>query len=138
VAFSKAFDDAPIIEVSGRLFPVDVYYEPIDAASEESGEMTYIDAAVRAAERVLCEPGEGDALIFMPTERDIRETSDILEGRYGDAAEVVPLFGRLSTGDQQKVFAPSTRRKIVVATNIAETSLTIPGIRFVIDAGWRA
>ncbi|MDB6015769.1 MAG: hrpA [Pedosphaera sp.] len=134
-AFSRAFNNAPIIEVSGRLYPVEVIYAPLDADSEESGEMTYIDAAVRAAERVLCEPGQGDVLIFMPSERDIRETGDLLEGRYGGEAEIIPLFGRLSSGDQQRVFAPSYRRKIIVATNIAETSLTIPGIRFVIDSG---
>jgi ATP-dependent helicase HrpA len=134
-AFSRAFDDAPIIEVSGRLFPVGVLYSPLDEASEEEGEMTIIDAAVRCAGQMLCEPGDGDILIFMPGERDIRETADLLESRYGDDADVVPLFGRLATGDQQRVFSPSRKRKIVVATNIAETSLTIPNIRFVIDSG---
>ena len=134
-SFSRAFNDAPIIEVSGRLFPVEVVYAPLDADSEDRGDLTYIDAAVRAAEQVLCEPGSGDVLIFMPGERDIRETGDLLEGRFGREAEIVPLFGRLSSGDQQRVFAPSSRRKIVIATNIAETSLTIPGIRYVIDTG---
>ncbi|MGN6552720.1 MAG: ATP-dependent RNA helicase HrpA, partial [Verrucomicrobiota bacterium] len=134
-SFSRAFNDAPIIEVSGRLYPVEVVYAPFDTASEERGDMTYIDAAVRAAEQVLCEPGQGDVLIFMPGERDIRETSDLLEGRFGREAEIIPLFGRLSAGDQQRVFSPATRRKIVIATNIAETSLTIPGIRYVIDSG---
>lgn len=134
-AFSRAFDNAPVIEVSGRLYPVEVVYAPLDESSEEAGEMTYIDAAVRGTERVLCEPGEGDLLVFMPGERDIRETSDALKSRFGDFAEIIPLFGRLSSGDQQRVFAPASRRKVVVATNIAETSLTIPGIRFVIDSG---
>jgi ATP-dependent helicase HrpA len=134
-AFSQAFNNAPVVEVSGRTFPVDVVYAPFDAESEESGDMTYIDAAVNAAERVIYEPGGGDILIFMPGERDIRETSDQLEGRFGRETDIIPLFGRLSSGDQQKVFAPSSRRKIVIATNIAETSLTIPGIRYVIDAG---
>ena len=133
--FSRAFNDAPIIEVSGRLFPVEVIYAPFDADSEERGDITYVDAAVRAAETALCEPGDGDILIFMPGERDIRETSDLLEGRFGREAEIIPLFGLLSAADQQRVFAPLTRRKIVVATNIAETSLTIPGIRYVIDSG---
>ncbi len=133
--FSRAFNDAPIIEVSGRLFPVEVIYAPFDAESEERGDLTYVDAAVRAAETALCEPGNGDILIFMPGERDIRETSDLLEGRFGREAEIIPLFGLLSSTDQQRVFAPMTRRKIVVATNIAETSLTIPGIRYVIDSG---
>jgi ATP-dependent helicase HrpA len=134
-AFSQAFDNAPIIQVSGRLFPVEVVYAPLDAAFEERGDITYIEAAARAAEQALCEPGEGDVLIFMPGERDIRETSDLLRTRFGEAAEIIPLFGRLSAGDQQRVFAPAVRRKIVVATNIAETSLTIPGIRYVIDSG---
>jgi ATP-dependent helicase HrpA len=134
-AFSRAFNHAPIIEVSGRLYPVEVVYAPFDADSEERGEMTYIDAAVRATEQVVTGPGRGDVLIFMPSERDIRETSDLLKGRFGSEAEVIPLFGRLSSGDQQRVFAPTSARKLVVATNIAETSLTIPGIRYVIDTG---
>jgi len=133
--FSKAFNDAPIIEVSGRLYPVAVIYAPFDAVSEERGDITYVDAAVRAAETALCEPGNGDILIFMPGERDIRETCDLLDGRFGREAEIIPLFGLLSATDQQRVFAPLNRRKIVVATNIAETSLTIPGIRYVIDSG---
>ena len=133
--FSKAFNDAPIIEVSGRLYPVEVIYAPFDETSEERGDVTYIDAAVRAAETALCEPGNGDVLIFMPGERDIRETCDLLEGRFGREAEIIPLFGLLSAADQQRVFAPCARRKIVVATNLAETSLTIPGIRYVIDSG---
>ncbi|HRT55283.1 MAG TPA: ATP-dependent RNA helicase HrpA [Candidatus Paceibacterota bacterium] len=134
-AFAAAFDGAPVIEVSGRVYPVQVEYAPLDPASEERGEETYIDAAARAVERVLAEPGGGDALVFMPGERDIRETSDLLRTRLREAAEVIPLYGRLSSGDQQRVFAPLARRKVVVATNIAETSLTIPGIRYVIDTG---
>src|SRR3954447_9623029 len=133
--FSRHFGDAPIIEVSGRLYPVEVQYQPLDAVSEECGDLSYVDAAVQAAERILYETSFGDVLIFMPGERDIRETGDQLEGRFSGEAEVIPLFGRLSAGDQQRVFAPASRRKIVIATNIAETSLTIPGIRYVIDAG---
>jgi ATP-dependent helicase HrpA len=133
--FSRAFNAAPIIEVSGRLYPVEVIYAPFDAGTEERGDFTYVDAAVRAAETALCEPGNGDILVFMPGERDIRETSDLLEGRFGREAEIIPLFGLLSAADQQRVFTPLNRRKIVVATNIAETSLTIPGIRYVIDSG---
>jgi ATP-dependent helicase HrpA len=134
-AFSEAFNHAPIIEVSGRLYPVEVVYAPLDAASEEAGEMTCIDLAVRTAEQIATEPGGGDVLIFMPGERDIRETRDLLGTRLGDLVEVIPLFGRLSAGEQQRVFAPSAKRKFVIATNIAETSLTIPGIRYVIDSG---
>ena len=133
--FSRHFNDAPIIEVSGRVYPVEVIYETQNPASEEQGDLNYVDAAAQAAERIVYESNFGDVLIFMPGERDIRETSDLLEGRLGRDAEVIPLFGRLSSGDQQRVFSPSSRRKIIIATNIAETSLTIPGIRYVIDAG---
>jgi ATP-dependent helicase HrpA len=133
--FSRHFNDAPIIEVSGRMYPVEVVYQSQDSASEEQGDLNYVDAAVQAAERIVYESSFGDVLIFMPGERDIRETSDLLAGRLGRDAEIIPLFGRLSSGEQQRVFSPSAQRKIVIATNIAETSLTIPGIRYVIDAG---
>jgi ATP-dependent helicase HrpA len=133
--FSRHFNDAPIIEVSGRMYPVEVVYQSQDTASEEQGDLNYVDAAVQAAERIVYESSFGDVLVFMPGERDIRETSDLLEGRLGRDAEIIPLFGRLSSGDQQRVFSPSSQRKIIIATNIAETSLTIPGIRYVIDAG---
>ena len=135
-AFSRHFDNAPIIEVSGRVYPVEVQYQPFNEGLEERGEISYVDAAVQATERILYETSSGDVLIFMPSERDIRETGDQLEGRFSGEAEIVPLFGRLSAGDQQRVFATSSRRKIVIATNIAETSLTIPGIRYVVDAGF--
>jgi ATP-dependent helicase HrpA len=133
--FSRHFNDAPIIEVSGRMYPVEVVYQSQPSDDEEQGDLNYVDAAVQAAERIVYESSFGDVLIFMPGERDIRETSDLLEGRLGRDAEIIPLFGRLSSGDQQRVFSPSAQRKIVIATNIAETSLTIPGIRYVIDAG---
>lgn len=133
--FSEAFGGAPIIEVSGRLFPVEVRYEAINERSEEEGDETYVDAALKAMDEVWRESPVGDVLIFMPTEKDIRETSERLSGRYSGRAEVVPLFGRLSAGEQQRVFSELHKRKIVVATNIAETSLTIPGIRYVIDTG---
>ncbi len=135
VAFAQAFNNAPVIEVSGRVFPVGVVYAPLDEDSEETGDMTIIDAAARATEQVLCEPGDGDVLIFMPGERDIKETADLLRARFTGAAEIIPLFGRLSGAEQQRVFTPSNRRKVIIATNIAETSLTIPNIRFVIDSG---
>jgi ATP-dependent helicase HrpA len=134
-SFSRHFNNAPVIEVSGRLYPVEVFYAPLDDASEEQGDLTYVDAAVRATEQIMRESGGGDVLIFMPGERDIRETSDLLDGRFSREAEIIPLFGMLSAGEQQRVFAPCDRRKIVVATNIAETSLTIPGIRYVVDSG---
>ena len=135
-AFSEAFDHAPILEVSGRLYPVEVVYKPVNEASEEAGELTYIDAAVNAVADILTSSNEGDVLVFMPGERDIRETRDLLQTRFPGPYELVPLFGRLSLEEQQRVFSPSPRRKIVIATNIAETSLTIPGIRFVVDSGW--
>lgn len=129
-AFSKAFDNAPIIEVSGRMYPVDVQYWPIEDLSGE----TYIDAAVTAVDMVV-DAGRGDVLVFMPTEKDIHETRRRLEGRHFRFTEILPLFGRLTAGDQQKVFHKQRYRRIVVATNIAETSITIPGIRYVIDTG---
>jgi ATP-dependent helicase HrpA len=134
-AFSKAFDNAPIIEVSGRLYPVEVLYRPFDHLAEELGDLTYIDAAVYAVEEIIeCHP-PGDILIFMPGEKDIRETHDMLQGRFSSSREIVPLFGRLSAGDQERVFTPGSTSRIIIATNIAETSLTIPRIRYVIDSG---
>ncbi len=134
-AFSEHFGNAPIIEVSGRMFPVETIYQPFENAEDERGDINYVDAAVQAAEQILYESSVGDILIFMPGERDIRETADQLEGRFNGEAEVIPLFGRLTAGEQQRVFSTSSRRKIVISTNIAETSLTIPGIRYVIDSG---
>jgi len=144
-AFSKAFDDAPIVQVSGRMFPVEVIYAPLDEFGSDSTPddepeskaeaLHYVDGAVASVERIVHESDSGDILVFMPSERDIRETCDLLEGRRLRNCELVPLFGRLSNAEQQRVFTSSQRRKIVVATNIAETSLTIPGIRFVIDTG---
>ena len=129
-AFSKAFDNAPIIEVSGRMYPVDVQYLPIEDLAGE----TYIDAAVTAVDMVV-DAGRGDILVFMPTEKDIHETRRRLDGRHFRFTEILPLFGRLTASDQQKVFHKQRYRRIVVATNIAETSITIPGIRYVIDTG---
>ena len=135
-AFSKAFDDAPVIEVSGRVYPVEVRHWALDELLEESGDYTYIEAAVQAVDEIVAEsPRGGDILLFMPTEGDIHETRELLEGRRYRGTEVLPLFGRLTAAEQQRVFGRSGRRRIVVATNIAETSLTIPGIRYVVDTG---
>ena len=134
-AFSKAFNGAPVLEVSGRVYPVEVVYAPLDAASEESGDLTYIDATARTVEQIAAQAGGGDVLVFMPGERDIRETRDLLQTRLGDSIETIPLFGRLTADEQQRAFAPASRRKVIIATNIAETSLTVPGIRYVIDSG---
>lgn len=134
-AFSRAFNDAPIIEVSGRMYPVEVIYRPFDHLAEELGDITYIDAAVHAVDEIIGAHPPGDILIFMPGEKDIRETRDMLQGRYSSSHEVVPLFGRLSGADQDRVFNPGALPRIVIATNIAETSLTIPRIRYVVDSG---
>lgn len=133
--FARAFNHAPVIEVSGRLHPVEVRYAPLDEGAEAAGDVTYVDAAVDAAGALLAEPQAGDVLVFMPSERDIRETCERLAARHRDAVEVVPMFGRLAAGDQQRVFSPGPRRRVVVATNIAETSLTVPRIRYVVDTG---
>jgi ATP-dependent helicase HrpA len=133
--FSRAFDHAPIIEVSGRLYPVEVRYDPLDRDLEEKGDINHIDAAVRAVEELTGRRKQGDILIFMPTERDIRETRELLSGRLREEASILPLFSRLSRSEQERVFQPMNLRKIIIATNVAETSLTIPGIRYVIDTG---
>jgi len=133
--FSRAFYDAPIIEVSGRLYHVQVSYRPIDRDLEEKGDETYIDAAVGAVDDLLKRESSGDILVFMPTEQDIRECCEILKGRNDGDAQILPLFSRLSWADQKRVFQSSATRKVIVATNIAETSLTIPGVRFVVDTG---
>ncbi len=125
----------PIIEVSGRLYPVEVRYQPLDPGLEEKGEITHVEAAVRAVDEMIERREPGDMLIFMPTEQDIRETCDLLTGRFREEAAILPLFSRLTTAEQQRVFRPLAERKIVVATNVAETSITIPGIRYVIDTG---
>ena len=133
--FSRAFDDAPIIEVSGRMYPVDVRYCPLDPDEEEKGDITYIDTAVRTVDDLKKERQRGDILIFMPTEQDIRETCDLLEGRDYPDCVILPMFARLSWQEQRRVFQPTATQKVIVATNVAETSITIPGIRYVIDTG---
>jgi ATP-dependent helicase HrpA len=131
--FAQAFRNAPVVEVSGRMFPVEVRYRPIDPIKEEKGEITYIDAAVDCVMQLQNERHFEDILIFLPTEQDIREACEKLSQKCSGL--VVPLYARLSSGAQQLVFAPSKDQKIIVSTNIAETSLTIPGIKYVIDSG---
>jgi ATP-dependent helicase HrpA len=144
-AFSAAFGGAPVLTVEGRAYPVEVIYQPLDAGgsdadpastdpAEKAEAVHYIDGAVEAVGRILAESATGDILVFLPSERDVREVRELLES-VGRGCELVPLFGRLSNAEQQRVFAPTQRRKIVISTNIAETSLTIPGIRFVVDSG---
>ncbi|MBW2491869.1 MAG: ATP-dependent RNA helicase HrpA [Deltaproteobacteria bacterium] len=133
--FSKAFDHAPVIEVSGRMYPVDVRYLLMDSKSGNDDEQTHVDMAVYAVDRLFKETDSGDMLVFMPTEQDIRETCELLKEKNDTNATILPLFARLSASEQSRVFSPSLGRKIIVATNIAETSITIPGIKYVIDTG---
>jgi len=131
-AFSTAFGNAPIIEVSGRLYPVEIRYAPLVTDEDDFG---FIDGAVAAVENALIETDDGDVLVFMPTERDIRDTRDLLDGRLGSNFEVLALYGRMAAAEQQRIFAPGRKRRVVIATNVAETSITIPRIAVVIDTG---
>ncbi len=132
--FAAAFDNAPVIEVSGRMYPVTIHYRPLDGAGEEEAS-THVEAAVVAVDKIVGRGPFGDVLVFMPTEQDIRDTVELLQARRYLGAAILPLFARLSAADQMRVFAPAAGRKIIVATNVAETSLTIPGIRYVVDSG---
>ncbi|MEE2658287.1 MAG: ATP-dependent RNA helicase HrpA [Candidatus Latescibacterota bacterium] len=135
-AFSTAFDNAPVIEVSGRLYPVEVRHWPLNELLSDRDEFSYTDGAVAAVAQLLEETDRGDVLVFMPSERDIRETRDLIDRCIPRAGlEVLPLFSRLGAAEQHKVFGPRAGRRVVIATNIAETSLTIPGIRYVVDTG---
>ncbi len=138
--FAEHFADAegkpaPIIEVSGRTYPVEIRYRPLEV---ESGGKTIdldpLDALCEAIEELMTE-GEGDILCFFPGERDIRDAMEAIEGRHWRNVEVTPLFGRLSNQEQHRVFRSHKGRRIVLSTNIAETSLTVPGIRYVVDTG---
>ncbi len=130
--FSKAFDNAPVIEVSGRVYPVEIFYR--DFSSEEV-ELHYVDDTIQAVKDVYDLDNHGDILIFLPTERDIREVCNRIHGLKLLNSIALPLFSRLSRSEQELIFKPNEKRKIVVATNIAETSITVPGIRYVIDSG---
>ena len=132
--FSAAFGNAPVIEVSGRMYPVEVEYRPPESEDNDSAD-SHVEAAAAELDRLIRRYPAGDVLVFMPTEQGIRETCDLIAGRGYRDVTVLPLFARLSGSAQSRVFARTRRRKIVVATNIAETSITIPGIRFVIDTG---
>src|SRR3712207_4958264 len=130
------FAGAPIVEVSGRTYPVEVRYRPVvdpdDAEADEDRDQ--VTAILDAVDELTAE-GPGDILVFLAGEREIRDTQDALADRELRGTEVVPLYSRLSAADQHKVFAPHSGRRIVLATNVAETSLTVPGIRYVIDPG---
>ena len=124
---------APVLEVSGRLYPVEVRYRPIqqDEKDKERDLMTAITDAVDE----LCRLGSGDVLVFLPGEREIRDAAEALRKHHPAHVEILPLFARLSVQEQDKVFRTTNARRIVLATNVAETSLTVPGIRYVVDTG---
>ncbi|WP_445990301.1 ATP-dependent RNA helicase HrpA [Chromobacterium haemolyticum] len=132
--FSRHFDGAPVIEVSGRTYPVEVRYRPLAQRDEDEREVEMEGAIVDAVDE-LSRQGPGDMLVFLPGEREIRETTEKLRKAGIRGYEILPLFARLSNEDQQKIFKPSGGRRIVLATNVAETSLTVPGIKYVIDTG---
>ncbi|MDO4697843.1 MAG: ATP-dependent RNA helicase HrpA [Pasteurellaceae bacterium] len=128
--FSKHFDNAPIIEVSGRTFPVEVRYRPII----EEEDQDQLQGILNAVDELQAE-GRGDILIFMNGEREIRDTADALQKQDLRHTEILPLYARLSAAEQQRIFNPSSLNRIILATNVAETSLTIPNIKYVIDTG---
>lgn len=134
--FSKWFHDAPVIEVSGRTWPVEIRYRPIvDAEAAEAAADGDLHAALLAATDELARHGPGDILVFLPGEREIREAQEALRKHHPDHTEILPLFARLSVAEQDRIFQAHNGRRIVLATNVAETSLTVPGIRYVIDTG---
>ena len=128
--FASAAGPAPVIQVSGRLFPVEQRWRPF----AESREYDLNDAIGDAVDELWRE-GSGDVLVFLPGEREIREAADHLQRRHPPGVEVVPLYARLSQQEQDHIFEPHSARRIVLATNVAETSLTVPGVQFVVDAG---
>ncbi|WP_181793582.1 ATP-dependent RNA helicase HrpA [Streptomyces sp. WELS2] len=133
--FSRHFGDAPIIEVSGRTYPVEVRYRPLLEEESEDADRDQITAITDAVEELMAE-GPGDILVFLSGEREIRDTADALEKKKYRFTEVLPLYARLSHAEQHRVFQQHTGRRIVLATNVAETSLTVPGIKYVIDPGF--
>ena len=143
--FSQHFDGAPIVEVSGRTYPVDTWYRPLSAEVDEDGERLVDDLSVdqgilQALDEIEAHEHSvgqrpGDVLVFLPGEREIRDCAEVLRKAQLRFTEVLPLYARLTPAEQQKIFQPRPGRKIVLATNVAETSLTVPGIRYVIDSG---
>ncbi|MFF9285161.1 ATP-dependent RNA helicase HrpA [Streptomyces griseosporeus] len=133
--FSRHFGDAPIIEVSGRTYPVEVRYRPLLEEDGDDADRDQITAICDAVEELQAE-GPGDILVFLSGEREIRDTADALNKKQYRFTEVLPLYARLSHAEQHRVFQPHTGRRIVLATNVAETSLTVPGIKYVIDPGF--
>lgn len=137
--FSKHFNDAPIIEVSGRTYDVDVWYRPPETSEGDDDPYRPIVDAIdelQQHERAAKLPRGGDILVFLSGEREIREAAKALRNAQFKNLEIVPFYARLSWAEQQKVFAPHKGRRVVLATNVAETSITVPGIRYVIDPGF--
>jgi len=139
--FSRHFDNAPVIEVSGRTYPVEVRYRPL-SEGESDDEQDIEGAILEAVDELARERAGGDILVFLPGEREIRDTAEALRKHPFDklragmpGAEILPLYARLSFEEQERVFRTGGARRIVLATNVAETSLTVPGIRYVIDSG---
>jgi len=132
--FSQHLDGAPVIEVSGRLYPVEVRYRPVGGDAEDTTRDEEEQALGDAVEELFRE-GPGDVLVFLPGEREIRDAAAVLAKHKLKGAEVLPLYGRLSVAEQDRVFHPGGVRRVVLATNVAETSLTVPRIRYVVDAG---
>jgi ATP-dependent helicase HrpA len=138
--FGAGGQPAPVLEVSGRTYPVEVRYRPLGSGAEEADDEEELEEAIVGAAEELWREGSGDILVFLPGEREIRETSELLvrslaRRPYASMVEILPLYARLSVEQQQRVFGRSHGRRIVLATNVAETSLTVPGIRYVIDSG---
>ncbi|MEU2914019.1 ATP-dependent RNA helicase HrpA [Streptomyces massasporeus] len=133
--FSRHFGDAPIVEVSGRTYPVEVRYRPLLEEDGDDADRDQITAITDAVEELQAE-GKGDILVFLSGEREIRDTADALTKKNYRFTEILPLYARLSHAEQHRVFQPHSGRRIVLATNVAETSLTVPGIKYVIDPGF--
>ncbi len=133
--FRTVVGNVPVLEVSGRTFPVEMIYRPPEV--DENGDEPDWLKAVADAVNEVCSRGPGDVLLFMPTEREIHEAAKVLRGRTfgGSKPDILPLYARLSAAEQQRVFQTSSTRRIVIATNVAESSLTVPGIRYVVDTG---
>jgi ATP-dependent helicase HrpA len=144
--FSAYFGGAPVVEVSGRTYPVEIRYRPPaekvkkaepghDKREAKEDEEPELDAALLVAVDELAREGRGDILVFLPGEREIRDAQESLRKHHPPHTEILPLFARLSVAEQEQIFRPHSGRRIVLATNVAETSLTVPGIRYVVDTG---
>jgi ATP-dependent helicase HrpA len=130
--FSRHFDGAPVIEVSGRLYPVEIRYRPVAGDAEDTTRDEEEQALADAVDE-LCREGPGDILVFLAGEREIRDAAQVLRKNF--RGEILPLYSRLSAAEQDRVFKPGKERRVVLATNVAETSLTVPRIRYVVDTG---